>query len=247
MKVAVIGKGGSGKTTTSGVLVRELARRGRRVVALDCDSNANLGLSLGMGVETAEGLVSLREQLDAGAADHATTPEDLLRQFGRVGPDGIEFAVVARIENPNPGCPCCGMSPHELLDSLDAPDRIVVADLEAGIGTLTRIGEGAVDVAVIVAEPTAKSLDVAERALALARERGIPDVLVVANRVTNDDDRRVVEARFPGVEVLVVPEDPTIVRADRHGLAPMDVDAAAPAVQALVRLADRLGEPQPVG
>lgn len=247
MKVAVIGKGGSGKTTTSGVLARELARRGRRVVALDCDTNANLGLSLGMGVDTAEGLVSLREQLDAGEADHATSTEDLLRRFGRVGPDGIEFAVVARIENPNPGCPCCGMSPHQLLDTLDTPDRVVIADLEAGIGTLTRVDAGAIDVAVIVAEPTAKSLDVAERALELARERGVPDVVVVANRVTGDADLEAVERRFPDVDVLSVPDDPAIVRADREGRAPVDVDGAAPAVRALVGLADRLGEPQPVG
>lgn len=244
MKVAVIGKGGSGKTTTSGVLVRELARRGREVVALDCDSNANLGLSVGMGVETAEHLVSVRERLDAGEADHATTPDDLLARFGRVGPDGIRFAVVARIENPDPGCPCCGMSPHELLGSLDAPDRVVIADLEAGIGTLTRVGEGAIDVAVIVAEPTAKSLNVAERALELARQREIPEVVVVANRVATDADLQAVTARFPGVEVVAVPDDPTIMRADRLGQAPVDVDGAAPAVLALVALADRLGEPE---
>nr|MBA3956189.1 AAA family ATPase [Acidimicrobiia bacterium] len=41
MKVAVTGKGGSGKTTTSAILARTLARRGHDVVALDCDSNPN--------------------------------------------------------------------------------------------------------------------------------------------------------------------------------------------------------------
>ncbi len=49
MKVAVVGKGGSGKTTTSAVLARTLARSGLTTVALDCDTNPNLGLSLGLG------------------------------------------------------------------------------------------------------------------------------------------------------------------------------------------------------
>lgn len=247
MKIAVIGKGGSGKTTTAGVLARELARRGRRVVALDCDTNANLGLSLGMGVETAEQLVSVRERLDAGEADHATTNDELLERFGRPGPDGVHFAVVARIENPDPGCPCCGMSPHQLLEQLDTPDRIVIADLEAGIGTLTRVSEGAVDVAVIVAENTTKSLDVAQRAIGLARDRHVRQVLVVANRVAAGTELDEVRARLPAdIEVVAVPDDPAITRADRDGVAPIDLAPEAPAVRALAGLADLLAQPQPV-
>lgn len=246
MKVAVIGKGGSGKTTTSSVLARELARRGRDVIALDCDTNANLGLSLGMGVETAEQLVSVRERLDAGEAEHASTPEQLLAQFGRPGPDGVHFAVVARIENPNPGCPCCGMSPHELLATLDTPDRVVIADLEAGIETLTRVGVGVVDVAILVTEPMSKSLEVAERAHALARERGIERIVVVANRLEHDADLDAVISRFPGLEIVAVPDDDVIVRADRLGLAPIDMDGQSAAVQALSGLADLLGEAQVV-
>lgn len=243
MKIAVIGKGGSGKTTTSGVLARTFGRRGFEVVALDCDSNANLGLSLGMGVETAEHLVSLRERLDAGEAEHASTPDALLADHGRRGPDGVHFVVVARIERPSPGCPCCGMSPHELLDTLDAPGRIVIADLEAGIGTLTRVSEGAIDVAVLVAEPSAKSLDVAERARDLAAERGIERVLLVANRIRDPADLDAVTDRLPGLDVVAVPDDPVIDRGDRDGLAPLDLDPDAPAVRALVSLADRLGDP----
>lgn len=246
MKIAVIGKGGSGKTTTSGVLARAFARRGAEVVALDCDSNANLGLSLGMGVDTAEHLVSLREQLDAGEGEHATTSDALLETFGRRGPDGLQFVVVARIETPDPGCPCCGMSPHELLGELDAPDRVVIADLEAGIGTLTRVSPGAIDVAVLVTEPTTKSLDVAERARDLAVERGIERVVVVANRVRDDADLQRVVARLPGLDVVRVPDDRVVDHADREGVAPLDVDPGSPAVLALTSLVDLLGQPQPV-
>lgn len=105
MKVAVAGKGGSGKTTTAAVIARTLARRGLEVIALDCDTNANLGLSLGIGEDETERLVSIRESLDAGDEDHAQDPDDLLARFGTDAPDGVRLAVVARIQNPEPGCP----------------------------------------------------------------------------------------------------------------------------------------------
>ena len=103
MKLAVVGKGGSGKTTTSSVVARTLAREGLPVVALDCDSNPNLGISLGVGDEETERLVSMREQLDEGEEEHAPTWDTLLSRYGSDGPDGVRLAVVSRIENPEPG------------------------------------------------------------------------------------------------------------------------------------------------
>jgi CO dehydrogenase maturation factor len=104
MKLAVVGKGGSGKTTTSAILARTLARNGCRVVALDCDSNPNLGISLGVGDEETERLASMREALDEGEEEHAPGWDDLLERFGTDAPDGVRLAVVTRIENPDPGC-----------------------------------------------------------------------------------------------------------------------------------------------
>jgi CO dehydrogenase maturation factor len=103
MKLAVVGKGGSGKTTTSAVVARTLARRGLSVVALDCDSNPNLGISLGVGDDETEALVSMREALDEGEQEHATGWDELLESFGSDAPDGVRLAVVSRIENPEPG------------------------------------------------------------------------------------------------------------------------------------------------
>jgi CO dehydrogenase maturation factor len=105
MKIAVVGKGGSGKTTTSSVLARSLARAGERVVALDCDTNPNLGISLGLGEDATERLVSLRDQVDEGEAEHAPEWHDLLDRFGVDGPDGVRLAVVTELHNPEPGCP----------------------------------------------------------------------------------------------------------------------------------------------
>ena len=105
MKIAVVGKGGSGKTTTSAVVARVLARKGATVVALDGDTNPNLGLSLGVGVDETERLVGMRQALDAADGEHATDWHSLLDVFGSDGPDGVRLAVVTQIDNPEPGCP----------------------------------------------------------------------------------------------------------------------------------------------
>jgi CO dehydrogenase maturation factor len=102
MKIAVVGKGGSGKTTTSAVVARALARRGCRVVALDCDTNPNLGLSLGVGDDETERLVTLRERVGEDA-EHAPTWAEILDRYGTEAPDGVRLAVITRIDNPEPG------------------------------------------------------------------------------------------------------------------------------------------------
>lgn len=103
MRLAVVGKGGSGKTTASAVLARTLARGGHAVVALDCDTNPNLGISLGVGDEATERLAAMRQALEEGEEEHAPTWDRLVEQFGSDAPDGVRLAVVSRIENPEPG------------------------------------------------------------------------------------------------------------------------------------------------
>jgi CO dehydrogenase maturation factor len=241
MRIAVVGKGGSGKTTTASVVARALARRGESVVALDGDTNANLGISLGLGLEATEALVTMRERLDAGEEKHAGDIDLVLERFGSEAPDGVRLAVVTRIESPEPGCPCCGLSIEQVLTELEGTASTVVADLEAGLGTLSRLGRrGGIDTVLVVVEPTPKSLEVGVRAAALASDNGIGEVLVVANRVRDEQDVATVRDWFGGVEVFAVPDDPAVVRADREGVAPLDADPTAPAVRALEELAGRL-------
>lgn len=103
MKIAVMGKGGTGKTVVSGILARSLARAGRDVIAIDCDSNPNLGISLGIGVDATERLVAIRQALDEGTVEHAVTAEEMLERFGTTAPDGVRLAVVSQIDTPDPG------------------------------------------------------------------------------------------------------------------------------------------------
>ena len=119
-------------------------------------------------------------------------------------------------------------------------DDTVIADFEAGVGTLTRLEEQKVDTVVVVVEATPKSIEVGKRAAELAREKLLQRVIIVANRIRDDDDLAAIRAEFPDVEVVPVPDDPAIREADRFGVAPIDHAPDAPAVRALVGLAGRL-------
>ena len=239
MKIAVVGKGGAGKTTTSAILARTLARAGHRVVALDCDTNPNLGLSLGLGIEATEALLSVRDAV-GGDVEHAKTWHQIVERFGADAPDGVRLAMVSKIDQPEFGCPCCGISPEQLL-GLDIPEgTVVVADFEAGLGTLTRLGETKVDAVVVVTDPTVKSLEVAVRAAGLAEEHTSGPVVIVANRVIDDADRQSVERVLLGRALVVVPDDLAIPAADRADVAPLDASPDAPAVVALCGLASLL-------
>ncbi len=126
---------------------------------------------------------------------------------------------------------------------MDFSGQVVVADLEAGVGTLTRLGDAGVDLVLIVVEPTPKSVEVGCRAAALVADKQLGRAVVVASRIRNDDDLAMVTKAFPDHQVVAIPDDPAIVAADRNGVAPLDSAPDAPAIQALVRLADELVAP----
>jgi len=127
-----------------------------------------------------------------------------------------------------------------LLGSVEFGESAVIADLEAGIGTLSRLAEQRVDAVLVVVEPTPKSIEVGTRAVQLAKEKAFGRVVVVASRVRGDDDMAVIRTAFPDQEVVAIPDDPAIVDADRKGVAPLDSHPDAPAVLALVELAHSL-------
>ncbi len=125
-----------------------------------------------------------------------------------------------------------------MLGELEGYEGIVVCDMEAGVGTVLRLEQGYADVVLVVADPSAKSIEVARRAAAIAAERA--RVIVVANRVSDDTDVDAIRAGVGDHELAVVPDDPAVLRAEREGLAPIDVDAEAPAVRAVRALGERL-------
>lgn len=103
VKLVVAGKGGVGKTMIAGTLARALARSGHKVLAIDCDPNPMLGISLGLGADRTEDLLSARERLATGHADHQPTAAGMVDAFGTDAPDGVRLVVAARVEHVDPG------------------------------------------------------------------------------------------------------------------------------------------------
>lgn len=246
MKIAITGKGGSGKTMVAGALIRTLADRGHTIVAVDADPNPNLGISLGVQAEQVEAMQSILTGLTASGHTHdqpLPDPDDLLTRYGLIAPNGIALVATGKIERPTDSCLCCGShtTTRRFLGDLSATDRIVVADLEAGLNDLIWAQPGPDDVVVVVAEPSAKSIEVATRATHIAREGlGVTRIIAVANRSQPDTDHAQRLAAALDVQTVAVPDDPAVTAADHRGVAVYDAARSSPAMVAVGLLADGL-------
>lgn len=245
MRVVVTGKGGAGKSTLSGALCRQFARMGHKVVAVDADPNPNLGISLGVGAALVESMRPILNALiDSGHTHNDPMPqaEDLLQRYGIAAVEGITLVATGKIERPTDACLCCGShnTTRQFFGELPADDRIVLADLEAGLNDLIWARPGPGDVVLAVAETSAKSFEIARRAVLLAEEMGVQRIIGVANRATVELEIADVAHRLGVAEVALIPEDPAVERADNLGVAPMDADPTSPAMLAIAAIAERL-------
>ena len=111
MRIAIAGKGGTGKTTIVGTLARVFARQGRRVLAIDADSNPNLALTLGLSRDATAALTALPRNLleERSDADGNKTvvlrlpPEEIARQFGVSTPDGVTMMLMGKVDHAGAG------------------------------------------------------------------------------------------------------------------------------------------------
>jgi CO dehydrogenase nickel-insertion accessory protein CooC1 len=125
-----------------------------------------------------------------------------------------------------------------LLGELEGDGRIVICDMEAGLGTLSRAAPGQIDLVIVVAEPSVKSIDIARRASQIAVSRA--RVIVVANRVREQQDYTLMHDSLSEHELIAIPEESAIALAEREGQAPIDRDPDSPGVAALIGLAERI-------
>jgi CO dehydrogenase maturation factor len=110
-KIAIAGKGGSGKTTIAGTLARLLARRGHTVWAIDADSNPNLAITLGIAREQAPALAPmprtlLEERIDGEGRKSmalATPPAEIVERFGVPAGDGVRLLLMGRVDHAGAG------------------------------------------------------------------------------------------------------------------------------------------------
>ncbi len=255
MRIGVTGKGGSGKTTVAATAARVFARRGMRVNALDGDPNPNLARALGIPDGDLERLrpvpqdAVLRERTGEGAEKQLelTRPvEDLISEYGAVGPEGVRTLTMTGLLGAGRGC-ICGQ--HATVRGFVAelgtarPEEITILDTEASIEHLSRGTVRHVDTLLVVVEPYFRSLETLGRIAPMARDLGIPQVAAVANKVRSEDDERVIRdyAESIGVDVIaVIPFDAAVEDADRGNTSLLDHRPGSPAVAAVERLVDEL-------
>ena len=105
MRIAIAGKGGSGKTTISGTVARLLAQAGRQVVAVDADTNPNLATKLGLQPDRAKDITALprsllkRETQPDGSmrSTFLRDPMEVLEEYGTRTPDGVRLVVMGAV------------------------------------------------------------------------------------------------------------------------------------------------------
>ena len=237
MTIAMAGKGGTGKTTIAGLLIRFLLEKGiKPILAVDADANANLNEVLGLSVETTLG--EAREALKDGVPPGMT--RDLYMEYkvheSLIESEGYDLIVMGRPEGP--GCYChANTLLSRYMDTLCGNYRVVVMDNEAGMEHISRLVARRADILLIVSDPTQRGILAAKRIRDLARELKL-DVkkdYVIINRVSGELPAAVrAAAEAAGLNLAgCVPEDPLISSYDTEGRPTVELPDDARSVQTL--------------
>lgn len=251
MRVAFVGKGGSGKTTLSALFARYVASRGAPVVAVDADINQHLALVLGLdrppeplGAHLGEIKDLLRgdnPRIPSADAMVKTTPPGrgsrLLRfrelaayQHAVTTSEGIRLMATGPFEEDDLGVACyhSKVGAVELLLNhlVDGPGEYVVVDMTAGSdsfasGLFTRF-----DLTFLVAEPTRQGVGVYRQYRDYAADYGVA-LAVVGNKVHGPSDVDFLREHV-GSGLLTWMEHSAAVRAMEQG-RPFALDDLEPA------------------
>ena len=242
--IAFAGKGGTGKTTLAGILIRYLVEKGMTpVLAVDADANANLNEVLGLEVH--ETLGEAREQMKKGVGTGMTKDVfmEMKLQEAVVESDGFDLIVMGRPEGA--GCYCAANALLiRSLERLISNYRFIVMDNEAGMEHLSRLTTNNIDALVVVSDPTRRGLQAAHRIVELAGELrlNIKDKYVLVNlgREGQEQDIKEVAGSF-GLEVIgIVPEDQEIRAYDLKGKPTMQLPQSNMALQEAYKVFDQL-------
>jgi CO dehydrogenase maturation factor len=249
MKLGIVGKGGVGKTTLSTMVAQAYVGRGRRVLAIDTDSNPNLAISLGLDEGTANSAPVVPRNLVAGGAGTEWTPALLIDTFGLPTPSGVTLLHAMRVDQAGAGCTCTSHAAvRSILGSaIDELADVTLVDMEAGLEHLSRSGGtlAYADVLLMIMEPTRKSILTAGRTITLARELGIPRIAGVGNKAKNEVDVEFFEkvaAEYDVPLAGIVPWDADVPQADRTG-SPLGPGQARTVREAVERIVDWVESP----
>ena len=246
VKIAITGKGGVGKTTVAGTLARMLARDGYDVLAIDADADMNLASALGVinpprPLTDYKELIQERAGSETGVFKINPKVDDIVENFGVVGPDGVKMLVMGTIERGGSGCMCPASAflraflRHVVLKDTSA----VILDMEAGIEHLGRGTTRGIDLMIIVVEPGMRSVETAARIKKLSGEIGVKYLVAVVNKGTSAKVGQHLEEL--GIPLLgEIPYDEKLVYADLEGIAPIDIGGET--VAAVKFIKDRMLE-----
>jgi CO dehydrogenase maturation factor len=217
MKVAFVGKGGSGKTTLSALFSRYLAQQSLPILAIDADINQHLGVALGMSEDEAVKMPPMGLEINiikdylrgTNPLIHSsdvmtkTTPpgrgsrllkleenNPVYAYFERkVG--GVRLMATGPFSEKDLGLKCyhSKVGAVELLlnHMIDGPKGYIVVDMTAGADSFASGMFTKFDMTFLVAEPTLKGLSVYKQYKDYARDYGVK-LRVVGNKVEAQDD-----------------------------------------------------------
>ena len=226
--IAVAGKGGTGKTTLTGLLIRCLKeKQAGSILAIDADPASNLNTVLGLPLintvgdvrEDTASLVS-KGQMTPGLAKQDHFDYEINQAL--VEGDGVDLLAMGRPEGP--GCYCAANNMlRTIVDRMTKSYDWVVIDNEAGLEHLSRRTTRDVDVLLIVSDPTMRGITTAGRVVDVIGElkTKVGKHYLIVNRVTDDLTPELQQAIVQNKLNLVgtIPLDPLVAQFDAVGLA----------------------------
>ncbi len=238
--IAISGKGGTGKTTVSSLLVRSFIDAGEvPVLAVDADPNANLHEAL--GVQVHETLGSMREEAFTRHIPPGMNRHDYVRfRFRQALVEAEGFDLVAMGRPEGTGCYCFANDLlSECMGELERDYRFVVIDTEAGMEHISRGTIGKPDVLLIVSDPGARGLRTVTRIREIAIALGLPPsrIHVVFNRYKTGTAPVDIGSETP---VAIIPDDAEVEKADLAATPVSRIPVDSPARIAVRNLAEKI-------
>jgi len=242
--IAVAGKGGTGKTTLSGLLTRYLIRnRLGKILAIDADPSSNLHLVLGTTLTKTVGDIreGARDQVPAGMARQDWLDYEIRTAIE----EGDAFDLLAMGRPEGQGCYCAANHLlRTIIDRICKAYDFVVMDNEAGMEHLSRRTTRDVDHLILVSDASLRGLAAAEAMLVLSRELeiNVSRTYLVVNRITGDLpaawDEKIARLDIP--LLAKIPYDPQLVEFDGNGRPLVELPDDAPSSRAAEQIARTL-------
>jgi CO dehydrogenase maturation factor len=242
--VALGGKGGTGKTTIAGLLVRYMLNRGMTpLLAIDADPNSNLNEVLGVRLE--QTLSDAREEMKTSVPVGMTKDIFMEMRVEQALVETERFDLIAMGRPEGPGCYCAANNLlSSLIDRLVNNYRFIVIDNEAGMEHFSRLTQKDIDLLILVSDPSRRGLSTACRIDGLVG--GLPmkvsRTVLVVNQVREQPEHwpEDVELVFGKENIRCLPADPLVSKFDLEGKPTIMLPGDAPIVKASVELFEGL-------